>query len=286
MGVDAQPCTQEERTMFSNAVVTAVDDEPGHEESLRWAVDDARRRSSELVVLVPRVETSGVPSRRVHQVHHAAIAAARAALGTDLAVVPVRTPWLEPIVEASAGASVVVVHPGVESAREQLLFGSLARDIAFHTAVPVVVVRGESNEGGPVVVGVDSWPGASTAVRFGFQEARMRGVPVLAVSVSTGADAGTHGLQHLELELQELSARYSGVPFEVLRVHGVPWQALTEASDGAQLLVLASRPVVATIVPRPWSTTRHLVLTSACPVALVRQGAWVPQNAPGRLPVS
>jgi nucleotide-binding universal stress UspA family protein len=62
-----------------------------------------------------------------------------------------------------------------------LLVGSIAVELAAHSPTPVIVVRGQNQTEGPVMVGVDGSPANQPAIGHAFQSASLRHAPLVAV---------------------------------------------------------------------------------------------------------
>src|SRR5204863_120353 len=64
-----------------------------------------------------------------------------------------------------------------------LLLGSVAEALVGQAACPVVVIRGDVDASPtlPVVVGVDGSPSGEAAIAFAYEEASVRGLPLIAV---------------------------------------------------------------------------------------------------------
>jgi cation-transporting ATPase F len=144
--------------------------------------------------------------------------------------------------------------------REGALTGrSVAADVAARATVPVIVYRPRAEHqptgGGPVLVGVSAAAGTEAVVAFAFEEAELRGAPVVAVSVG--------GERPLVEALGGWPAKYPEVE---LRLH-VPsgTDALVAAAhDGAVVVVGSERQG-----PELGATARRLIDTAGCPVAVV-----------------
>jgi nucleotide-binding universal stress UspA family protein len=93
------------------------------------------------------------------------------------------------LVDESRHASLLVVGSRGYGGFEGLLLGSVTAALAAHSRAPLIVVRPGGDEstgrppGGPVVVGVDGLPESTPVLRFGFEQAAARGVPLIAVYV-------------------------------------------------------------------------------------------------------
>jgi nucleotide-binding universal stress UspA family protein len=93
--------------------------------------------------------------------------------------------------ECSRTAQLIVVGDRGLGGFAGLLAGSVAVQLAAHATCPIVIARGDGEREAPVLLGVDGSPANDPAVGFAFEEAALRGVPLLAVHawthpVSTG----------------------------------------------------------------------------------------------------
>ncbi|WP_103511523.1 universal stress protein [Streptomyces sp. SM13] len=189
------------------------------------------------------------------------------------------------LVRESRDASAVVVGTRGRSGLADLLLGSVSLTVAGQADCPVVVIRGNHSNravgGGRnhIVVGVADGPTA--AVRFAYEEAKRRGVPLEAVRAwrcpvheTVDHPLLTGGPERLyeERAAEELDAALIDAPVEVrLRrrtVEGPAHRALLAASRDAGLLVVGRR--------RPGhlgphlGRVAHMVLHhSGCPVVVV-----------------
>ena len=186
-------------------------------------------------------------------------------------------------------------HPGSvlveESRRAELLVlgfrahGHLPGTVLSGAACPVLVVREAGNPSGHVLVGVNRSAASDAAVGFAFEEAAMRGAPVLALHawtgpVSTGPgdmlplvyDPGVvadEAGRALSEALAGWRAKYPEVPVDERLVRGHPGPALVAATAEARLVVVGvhgHRAVPGWLV----GSVTHLLLHQAhCPVAVI-----------------
>ena len=183
------------------AVLVGYDGSSQSRLALRWALDEARRRRLPVTILhadIPDVLLNGLsmgyyePTGDARQAEGQALLTDAAALAAEWAPGVSVSPMLvaaspaNAVLGALGDASVVVLGSrGLDGFRE-LLIGSTSLQVATHATVPVVVTRTNEDvpagpEAGRVVVGVDGSEAAQDALRFGFDEASLRGVGITAI---------------------------------------------------------------------------------------------------------
>jgi nucleotide-binding universal stress UspA family protein len=137
------------------------------------------------------------------------------------------------------------------------------------------------------VVGVDPARGDEPAIAFAFEEAALRGVPLVAVHVWSGDPAG--GLGTVDPYRYDLSAAWSAADrllaealagwadrYPQVRVERQPRydanveRAMLDAAEEAGLVVVGARrfPAFSPLLLGP--VPRALIQRAACPVAVVR----------------
>lgn len=286
-------------------LVVGVD---GSDSSLRavdWAADEAALRDVPLRVvfasLWERYEGTALAPELGESSGHvtpedilaAAVRRARrhhAGLSVTTAVVPEEPEYV--LVRESRNASALVVGTRGRSGLAGALLGSVSLAVATHAHCPVVVIRGSHDNratGGRhdrIVVGVADAPTA--ALRFAYEEARRRGVPLEAVrawrcpaheSISHPLLTGEPERPHEERAAKELEAALSDAPADVeLRrrtVEGPARRVLLAASEEAGLLVVGRRRPGRSGRPGPrLGRVAHTVLHhSGCPVVVVPDAA-------------
>jgi nucleotide-binding universal stress UspA family protein len=148
----------------------------------------------------------------------------------------------------------------------------------------------EGMPGPKVVVAVDGSAGSRAALEFAVADAARRGVPVEAVIAYRWPDylmdfdvMGTADIERMRARLRaeaegrvraqvdEVTAQATGpLPqISVRAVHGAPAQALIQASQGADLLVVGSRGHGEFSSMLLGSTSMQLALHVTCPVTVV-----------------
>jgi nucleotide-binding universal stress UspA family protein len=155
-----------------------------------------------------------------------------------------------------------------------------------HVACPVLIVRGEERDIGPVVVGVDGSEVSRLAVGFAFEEAAMRQTGLVAVHcwahpVSTGPGDMlplVYDPRLLEAEERRVLTEslagwaelYPEVSVRAEIVRDRPVHPLVERSRTAQLVVVGARGRGGFAGLLLGSVSQSLIYHSACPVAVVR----------------
>jgi len=273
----------------TGGVVAGYDGSPGSECALSWAARDARSRGIALTVChawapgfapLPsdaavvaaerqngeRILADGV--RRASDLMGAGEVRQLLVFGQATAV----------LCERSHDADEIVLGCRGRGGIAGTLLGSVSWQVAAHARCPVVVVRGRWRSVGdyttrPVVVGVDGSASADAALGFGFAQARLRGVPLLAVCALADAPGSLGGYLGLQAEFEQAIARHEKKHPEVpvLRhvAQGGARDALLAAANDAQLLVVGSRGRGGVTGMLLGSVSQAVLHHAACPVAVV-----------------
>jgi nucleotide-binding universal stress UspA family protein len=189
----------------------------------------------------------------------------------------------------SRAADLVVVGSRGMGSFVGLMVGSTAVHLAAHGRCPVLVVREQGEDTGPIMVGVDESSTGAGAVDFAFAEAALRGVDLVALHAWTTwnapmptpqdeaapyANAPEALAARKERLLSEALAghqeTYPGVNVKREVVHGGTREALIEASRTAQLLVVGARGRGGFAGLLLGSVSQAMLHHAHCPVAVVR----------------
>lgn len=195
----------------------------------------------------------------------------------------------------SVRARLIVLGSREMSDRADLGPGTVATAVSARGHCPVVVVRGRGPAEpppltGPIVVGVDGSHYGDAALGFAFELAWATGDPLIAVHTWTETGVGDGGWTILPGGRAEIEAarktmlaarlapwrtKYPEVVVHERVVHDRPVRGLLAATnpmDGpaAQLLVVGSRGQLAPHGMGPGSTSRALLRSSECPIAVAR----------------
>ncbi|MFG2732228.1 universal stress protein [Streptomyces canus] len=282
-------------------VVVGVD---GSEPGLRavdWAVDEAALRGLPLRLvyasLWERYEGEALaedlvkPSEQVRAEDIVAAAARRAA--RRRADVKISTEVLpeEPeytLVHESRGAALLVTGTRGRGGLAEALLGSVSLTVAGHAHCPMIVVRGDQDDGarpgrhGRVVVGVGDIPSAPATMRFAFEEARRRGAVLEAVrtwrcpaheTTDHPLLAGEPARLHEQHAVDALDAALKEAPDDVVvrrrTVEGHARTVLVGASRDADLLILGARRHPRHFGLQLGRVAHGVLHHSDCPVAVV-----------------
>lgn len=291
--------------LASAPVVVGVDGSPAAADAVRWATDIAARRGRELLVVtgtnldVTRALLGSYSqlqpdvTESIHQYGDEKVSAA-AELVRQLApaaVVRTEVSSAHPaslLIELSASAHLVVIGGPVDRTGAGRL-GSILLAVVSKSDGAVVVVRGAERRwsDGPVVVGVDGSATSDAATAAAFEEASLRGVPLVAVhawqepfyeSYARLLQPPADPEDVLRAEEEVLGERLAGwqerFPDVSVRrqvVRGDARELLAEMSETAQLLVVGSRGRGAIVGGLLGSTSNTLVQRSHCPVMVVHE---------------
>jgi nucleotide-binding universal stress UspA family protein len=195
------------------------------------------------------------------------------------------------LIDESRHARLLVVGRTGTGGFADMLVGGTAASVVSHAHCPVAVVRGRREdtaapETGPVVVGVDGSPNSEQAIAAAFEEASLRGVPLVAVhawsDITYEDTRGTARIRTQPETLEEGEERllgqrlagwqekYPDVEIGRNLVRDRPRHILLEESETAQLIVVGSRGRGGFTGMLLGSTSQALVQHAGCPVLVVR----------------
>jgi nucleotide-binding universal stress UspA family protein len=251
-------------------VVVGVDGSEQSQAALRWAANEAAMRNIDLhVVHVYDWRVIGAPTPVGGPIAESARAHAEALV--ESAVNDTRTfaPGVTVngqtllgsassiLVHASDANTLLVLGNRGRGGFASLMVGSVSQQVATHAGGPVVVVRGRTDKGGPIVVGVDGSSGSDFALGVAFDEAAARGTNLVAVRAYTlapppwGPDSPPFIENYEERRAEELQIvadqvgpwmeKYPDVRAETKAVVGHAAEVLGDLSATAQLVVVGTR---------------------------------------------
>ena len=260
---------------MAGRVVVGVDGSAHARQALRFALAEAALRDARLDVVgswaVPPLAATGVGmipafdllrtelGDSAREVLAGELAnAADAAAGVEVEQHVAQGDAAGVLVEAAAGAELLVVGSRGRGGVTGTVLGSVSRACLHHAPCPVAVVHDAGpTERSRIVVGVDGSPGASAALEWACAEARLRDVGVYAVcaydepwgiaSLGMSSAAAVAELRTaLAVDAEEAleaakAAAPEGVGVTGEAIQGAAGPALVSASDGSSLLVVGSR---------------------------------------------
>ncbi len=281
-----------------NLVVVGLDESEGARAAVAWAADEAVRRHAglHLVSAYPTTRpghVTGVADILPGLTHQDELTELQRDVRTevlrahpDLAVTGVvaRDEPVPLLLRESRHALLLVVATRGAGRLSHVTLGSVAFGVAAQAHVPAVVVRpgtDHADQAGPVVVGVDGSPVSERALAFAFDAASVAGAPLLAVHAwdsDQAFDGPVIGLADLkQIERAVLSERLAGwrdrypdVVVDTTVIGERPADVLERLSKKARLMVVGSRGRNRLTGALLGSTSQHLIVHSACPVAVVR----------------
>lgn len=189
--------------------------------------------------------------------------------------------------EASKQAGILVLGSRGHGGFTGLLAGSTTVSVTTHAHCPVVVVRGVHPESGTragnVVVGLDGSESSLVALRFAFEQATGRGVPLHVIRAWSRPvprwtppdlhldDVAARVREDLAGQLADWERQYPQVTVTTEVPTGQPAATLVEASRSAQLLVVGSRGHGGLAGMLLGSVSQQLIHHALCPVAVVHE---------------
>ena len=282
-------------------IVVGVDGSGPSLRAVDWAVDEAELRGAPLRLvyasLWERYEGTSLatdlnkPSEQVRAEDIVDTAARRARhrqpdVKVSTGVLPEEPEYA--LVRESRTASLLVTGTRGRSGLAETLLGSVSLIVAGHAQCPMIVVRGDRDDQAPtgthgrVVVGVGEKPAVSAAVRFAYEEARRRGVPVDAVrawrwpareSTDFPLLVGELTRLHEQQAVEALEAAFQDAPADVAShrrvVEGRTRTVLVDASRDADLLVIGAKRRPGHYGVQLGRVAHGVLHHSACPVVIV-----------------
>ena len=289
MSIRSSETSKRDIVTRSGAVVVGVAPHGRSESAVVWAVDEAERHDSELV-LVSATESG--KSGTVGE-HDGASLARRLTL-RDVEQRAIDGDAVDVLLAAASEASMLVVGARAMRATQRLLVGSTSRAVASWSPVPVVIVPETwiqpSMGSMPVVVGVrpsrDPAAGQDSpdeeVLAFAFPHAGALRAPLIVVSAFEPpwlqtwspddlAQARAEHETDLDRRLAGWRETYSDVDVIATTVAAPAGTALCKASQAAQLTIVGRHHSRA-LTGHLGQTARHVLKEASRPVAVVPSG--------------
>jgi nucleotide-binding universal stress UspA family protein len=257
----------------SGRMVIAVDGSAASDAAVRWGAAEAALRkvaislvhvnSAGLARLLPK--SSKPYAAATQQLEHEAQKILDSAAALVAETGGANTPPVERhvhtghpvgvLVEQSTHADMVVVGFRGHGRFGTNLLGPVSEGVIRHAHCPVAVVRARPQRdvalNAPVVVGVDGSAPSARAAAVAFEEAQLRGVPLVAVHAWSDQpvswlggvdqpDIDSEGMKTLEDVLSPWRTQHPGVEVRTVAVVDRPSAELLAQSEHAQLVVVGS----------------------------------------------
>lgn len=288
-------------------VVVAVDGSPASNNAVRWAANTAMKRGVPLRLassytmpqflyaegMVPPQELfDDLQRETLHKIDEARAIALEVAPDLMIGHAVAEGSPIDMLLEMSRESGMIVMGSRGLGGLSGMVLGSVSGAVVSHASCPVVVVREdnnvtEDNKYGPVVVGIDGSGVSRRAAEMAFAEAQARGAELVAVHTWIDSQVQAPGAgftvpderweaahreksELLENYLRDLGASYPDVKVSKLVTRDRPVRALTEAAEGAQLLVTGSHGRGGFKGMLLGSTSRALLQSAPCPMMVVR----------------
>jgi nucleotide-binding universal stress UspA family protein len=280
-------------------VVVGVDDSPGAEGALRWAMGEAVSRDAPVYLVcafrwtvthrVPGfLETAELAPEQDRKVAEQLLAnaidqAGKLAEGMEVTGTAIDGDAVPVLIAESTRASLLVLGSRRLEALGAVVVGSVSSGVAARASCPVVVVRGPAGEPAErpdVVVGVDATEASMAVLKFGFDYASQHHLPLRAIlcwprdllaSMSWRREPPAPA--RAEVWLSETLAGWREnfpdviVRSDVIRDH--PVAGLVASSMAQNLLVVGSRGRHALSGTLLGSVSQGVLHHATCPVAVV-----------------
>ena len=280
-------------------VVVGVDESPGAEEAVKWAIDDAvsRKAPVRLVCAFRWTLGYGIPMyadpaeldlQADQKIAEQLVAtsvdrAAKLADGVEVTGKAIDGHAVPVLVDESAHASLLVLGSRHLEALGSAVLGSVGGGVAARAACPVVVVRGPAGdpaERAEVVVGVDATEASQAVLEFGFDHASRHHLALHAVLCWPHDLLASMSWRHepppparAEAWLAEMLAGWREQYPDVVVHSGVirdhPVAGLVASSAAQYLLVVGSRGRHALAGTLLGSVSQGVLHHATCPVAVV-----------------
>lgn len=279
-------------------IVVGVDESPTSQRALQFGIEEAELRGLPLRIvhaydLTPYfapaldgypIADEWTPQPTGEELVEQAVSTARTRLGPDRVTGQrVAGRPLNVLLDQSHDANVVIVGTRGRGATASAVLGSVGSGLIAHARCPVIVARPyrvDPMPGAGVIVGVDGSAISQRAVAYAFEEAALRGVPVVAVHCWEAEHSDrpeTRSMlppaEHerwLAESLAGYSEKYPEVPVIRKLPVGRPDVALTNQTLGAPLLVVGSRGRGGRLGLLLGSVSQSVLHRAYCPVAVVR----------------
>jgi nucleotide-binding universal stress UspA family protein len=281
-------------------IVVGVDESQGAARALRWAVCEGAVRGWTTTAVMawglldqhrPGGDASFDPQYGEKDATEALDAIVTEVLGDAARSVERRVVCDRPaqaLLEAAVGSDLLVVGARGLGGFRGLLLGSVSQHCLHHASSPVAVVPGDGpapeDDVRRVIVAVDGSDTAMRALRWGVEEARVRGVPVVVLNAWHPPYVGAEYAVAMNPTIFEQSSTEvieeaiascepGDVPIERVSAEGGPAQVILDTATADDLVVMGARGIGGFAGMVLGSVTNHVTRHARCPVIVVRPDA-------------
>ncbi|MEX5634228.1 universal stress protein [Parafrankia sp. FMc2] len=286
---------------MSGVILVGVDGSKGSDDALRWALREARLRECSITALLAwggdglqrevyrrALQTGPTDHTDLETAASNALDQAIGRVGLSGAEVTRLVVDASPVAalgNSSAGAEMVVVGSHGHGPIHRAVAGSVAQGVVNHARIPVVVVRGTTEEHPtprPVVVGVDGSGNSVGALRWAAEAAALRRASLRVVHALGHTEvlypelllAGQSSLlRRAEEALEEIVAKglagAGGIIVDTVVTPEAPSPVLLREAEDAQLLVVGHRGRGGFTELLLGSVSHQSILHARCPVTVV-----------------
>ncbi|MGW0455369.1 universal stress protein [Gordonia sputi] len=285
-----------------NAILVGVDGSETATAAVRWAAKEAELEHLDLKLvgvydastsdyapglIIPQDVIDAIRQDATEAVQSAAAAAKEVAPDVTIHTSIVDGDAARVLLELGKDAALIVVGTRKLGSVKGLFLGSVSITVAAHHHGRVVVIDGEGNADGPVVVGIDDSPVSVAAIKEAFRQASLRNVPLVAVHTWTPLDVDAlHGygidpdevtrmsqdaVEALAERLAGFASDFPDVTIERKVIPEDPAKAVLDAAgDKASLIVVGSRGRGGFTGLLLGSTSQKVLREANAPVMVVR----------------
>lgn len=285
-----------------NAILVGVDGSETATAAVRWAAKEAELEHLDLKLvgvydastsdyapglIIPQDVIDAIRQDATDAVQSAAAAAKEVAPDVTIHTSIVDGDAARVLLELGKDAALIAVGTRKLGSVKGLFLGSVSITVAAHHHGRVVVIDGEGNADGPVVVGIDDSPVSVAAIKEAFRQASLRNVPLVAVHTWTPLDVDAlHGygidpdevtrmsqdaVEALAERLAGFASDFPDVTIERKVIPEDPAKAVLDAAgDKASLIVVGSRGRGGFTGLLLGSTSQKVLREANAPVMVVR----------------
>jgi len=269
-------------------VVAGYDGSPGSAQAVRWAAREALARGTALTVCLAwrpdRMELASPPGTWEAAGQDGKTILARGLPYAESVLGPGRVhaelvagPAAQVLCERSRAAEMVVIGSRGHGTLPGLRLGSVSWQVAGHASGRVVIVGGRwrpvNQAPGPVVAGVDGSAASQAALRFAFEEAALRDVPLEALCALADAPGRPGEMRRIEDDFNHMMTCQEKEHPDVVAVRriavGTPRSVLLTAAARCQMLVMGCRGRGGFEGMNLGSVAQAVLHYSPCPVGIV-----------------